>query len=452
MNTVTVSAPSSKSLSHRALIAAALAPGESALYGVLKSRDIAATIACLTACGAAIREENGRMLVTGMEAGPAGSGEKDDAPCELRVGESGTTCRLVTAVAAAGKGRFRITGEGRIPERPVGELVHALEALGPRIHWEGRPGCPPLVIETDGLHSGTTRITLEESSQYLSGLLLAAPLADGPVTVEVTGGKAVSWPYAALTLTILEDFKIPFAVEIRNGRKWTEQPWKTLKTLIPGEIRFTIQPAPYQASDWRVEGDWSNASYFLTAGALGPRAVRMTGLRAESLQGDRAILDILAIMGAAVRCAPGEVSVEPRVLRGLSVDLGRCPDLVPTVAVAAAMAQGPTRITNVAHLRLKESDRLAALAQEIGRTGCRVQVLEDGLAIEPAPLPPAGTELLCSSHGDHRLAMSLALFGLRGLKVRLDDPGCVAKSFPEFWEQWARIVPDAPDARQGGHL
>ncbi|MGE4551840.1 MAG: 3-phosphoshikimate 1-carboxyvinyltransferase [Desulfovibrionaceae bacterium] len=447
MDTVTVTAPSSKSLSHRALIAAALAPGESVLSDVLESRDIYATMSCLTACGAALREENGRVLVTGLEHGPLGAVEKQDPPRELFVGESGTTCRLITAVAAAGKGRFRINGEGRMPERPMGELARALAKLGPRIRWEGRPECPPLVIETDGLHGGTTSITLEESSQYLSGLLLAAPLADGPVTIEVAGKKAVSWPYVALTLTVLQDFKIPFVVEIRDGKKWAQRPWRTLKQVVPGEIRFTVTPAPYESGDWRVEGDWSNASYFLAAGALGPRTVRVDGLRAESLQGDRAILDILAAMGATTRCAPGRVTVEPRPLRGLDLDMGRCPDLVPTVAVAAALAQGPTRIRNVAHLRLKESDRLAALAREIGRTGCGVTVLEDGLAIEPAPLPPAGTVLECSSHGDHRMAMSLALFGLRGLEVRLDDPGCVDKSFPGFWSEWAKVLPRAAGGR-----
>lgn len=440
---IIVNAPASKSLSHRTLIAAALANGQSEISSVLDSDDITRTRDCLAACGAVIEERDGALVVTGMENGPEGGNadgkHKDEAPHELYMHESGTTCRLMTGVAAAGRGTFRVHGAPRMHQRPMAELTTALSGLGARFKFEEKDGFLPFVMTAKGYAKKTVDITLEESSQYLSSLLLGAPLADRPVTVSVTGEKAVSWPYVALTLRIMEDFKADFAVEIREGKSWKEVPWRSVRGVTPGKVRFTVQPSGYRATDYIVEGDWSNASYLLAAGALGQRPVLLKGLAADSLQGDRAILDILSQMGADTKVTFKGIQVSPSRLRGVNVNMGRCPDLVPTVAVCAAFASTPTTIENVAHLRIKETDRLAACAAEVARAGADTEIAGDSLIIRPARLPK-GREVEFKTYNDHRMAMSMTLFELAGLEVSLDNPGCVNKSFPGFFEEWKKIT------------
>ncbi|QLA18797.1 3-phosphoshikimate 1-carboxyvinyltransferase [Desulfolutivibrio sulfoxidireducens] len=431
-----ITAPPSKSVSHRALIRAALANGVSRVAGVLESQDLERTRACLAAMGAKITGSGGEYEVTGVAGRPHG-GEK--TPVVLDVGESGTTCRLIVAVAAAGHGLFEVTGRGRMHERPVGELTRVLEGLGAGVAFLGRPECPPLGIQARGLSGGTAEITLEESSQYLSGLLLASPLAAGPLTILVTGKKAVSWPYVAVTLAAMADAGVPVTVETTRGEAWTVTDPATITRAEPGRIRFLCRPGAYAAGTFRVEGDWSNASYFLAAGALGTRPVRVANLRRDSAQGDTAMVDILRRMGAQVTQDATSVTVFPSPLSGIDVDMGHCPDLVPTVAVAAALAVGPTTITNVAHLRIKESDRLAALADNLGRAGARATVLADGLRIEPGLIPPHDT-VSFATYDDHRMAMSMALFSLSGIDTRFDNPGCVAKSFPTFFDEWSKVT------------
>ncbi|MFW5735521.1 MAG: 3-phosphoshikimate 1-carboxyvinyltransferase [Oceanidesulfovibrio sp.] len=440
-----VKAPASKSMSHRALMAAALADGESHLFNVLDSDDLNRTADALRESGASIAPltalEPGAFAVLGQPEGPDGSPDKD-TPTDIDVAESGTTCRLLTGILAAGQGSFRVHGRGRMHERPIGALAQALETLGVRFTYEGAPGCPPFVLTTEGLLGSEVAVDISESSQYLSGLLLAAPLAERPLVISLAGEKTVSWPYVSLTLQVLEDFGIPFEVEIKAGDGWqTVDDWRLVRAAVPGKVRFRMQPATYQARKYVVEGDWSNASYFLAAGALGPALVRVRGLYMESLQGDSAIIDILQDMGAEISWDKDSVTVEPRHLHGIERDMSESPDIVPTVAVLAAMAEGPTKITGVAHLRIKESDRLAACAQEISKVGASVLLLDDGLVVSPSPISQQlkleGVDF--SSHGDHRIAMSLSLFERVGLPVRLDDPSVVGKSFPGFWDEWARL-------------
>lgn len=433
---VVISAPASKSVSHRMLICAALAEGESQVTGVLESQDLERTRACLTAMGAEIAGRDGDYLVRGVAGVPRGGTAE---PAVLDVGESGTTCRLIVAVAAAGQGLFMVSGRGRMHERPIGELTRVLEGLGTGVDFPGRPDCPPVRITASGLSGGTAGITLEESSQYLSGLLLASPLASGPLTILVTGQKAVSWPYVAVTLSAMRDCGVPVAVETRHGGDWIATAPEAITRAEPGRLRFLCRPGRYLPGVRQVEGDWSNASYFLAAGALGLRPVRVENLRRDSAQGDRAMVDILARMGARIEQDAASVTVHPSPLSGLDVDMGHCPDLVPTVAAAAAMAVGVTTITNVAHLRIKESDRLAALADNLTRAGARATVLPDGLRIEPGLIPPNDT-VSFATYDDHRMAMSMALFGLRGVTARFDNPGCVAKSFPRFFDQWSTVT------------
>lgn len=448
MQTVTVRAPSSKSLSHRALIAAALSPGRSEVHGVLDSQDIRRTRDCLAACGARFEDEDGVVRVQGLARGPVGG--TPAAPVELNVGESGTTCRLLAGVAAAGRGSFRLSGEGRMHERPIGEVFLALGSQGVEVRYEGREGYPPLVLTSRGLPGGVLDISLSESSQYLSGLLLASPLAKSPVIIGVGGDKVVSWPYVALTLQVMADFGVPPRVEVLERGEFHAVPQGTAVTAAPGGIRFLVDPGVYRPRTYEIEGDWSNASYFLAAGALGPAPVAVAGLRPDSLQGDRAILSILSVMGAQVSWDGGlaQVAPAPGGLHGAELDMGHCPDLVPTVAVAASMAQGPSTIRNVAHLRLKESDRLAALAAEIARTGCATELLDDGIRVTPRPIA-SGREIPFLTYADHRMAMSLSLYGLRGVGVHLDSPGCVAKSFPGFFGEWERIAAVVREAGRG---
>jgi len=436
----TITAPPSKSVSHRAVIAASLAHGTSRLTGVLDSQDLTRTRACMTAMGAAFHpQSDGSLIISGTAGRPQGGDpEGPGEPVILDVGESGTTCRLLTAVAAAGQGVFEIRGHGRLYDRPIGELIRALLPLGLQTLYIGKSGCPPLYLVAQGLRGGTTTITLEESSQYLSGLLLAAPLAAGPITIAISGKKTVSWPYVAITLSTLADFSVPFTVETLQNDAWIATDWKTLTAVTPGQVRFAMTPAIYRPRDYAVEADWSSASYFLAAGALGQVPVTVTGLRTDSLQGDRAILDILNSMEARIEDAPEGVTVLPSRLVGQELDMGRCPDLVPTVAVAACFATGDTVIRNVAHLRLKESDRIEAVAENCTQAGAIVTTFPDGLRIHPRPLP-RGERIEFSAFDDHRLAMSAALFELAGIEAAIDNPECVAKSFPTFWEKWALL-------------
>jgi 3-phosphoshikimate 1-carboxyvinyltransferase len=402
---------------------------------VLDSDDLRMTRGCMSRMGAGIAEEGGSLVVDGVAGKPAGGTPHD--PAVLEVHESGTTCRLVTGIAGAGQGAFRVQGAPRMHERPIAELAETLQNQGVDVKWLGTTGCPPLLLETTGLAGGDMAITMEESSQYLSGLLLAAPMAAKSSTIAVTGSKIVSWPYVALTLQVMHDFGVPVRVEKLVGDAWAEADWRDPGKVEPKRLRFRVDPGAYRAREYSVEGDWSNASYFLAAGALGG-PVTVHGLRRDSVQGDRAIADILAAMGADVRWEDDALTVSGGDLHGVELDMRTSPDIVPTVAVTAAQATGPTTIRGVAHLRIKECDRLDATATEINRAGGKVEVLDDGLRIEPVPLK-AGQRVDFTTYGDHRIAMSMSLLELAGVDVHFDNPGCVSKSFPGFWDQWKLI-------------
>ncbi len=460
-----VMAPASKSISHRYLLGAALAKGISTVHHTLESLDLECTRTVLSSAGACMEPlaesspESGAWRITGMDGKLRGGTELTPLSCD--VGESGTTCRLLTAVLAAGEGVFRIHGKGRMHDRPIGDLLDALSDLGTTTTCEGKPGCPPLLLHARGLNpsrcNGEVTIGMDISSQYFSGLLLAAPLACSPLTLVLGGTRAVSWPYVGLTLQCLTDFGIGFDIDIRPHQEalWktlTPGAWRQLKDASPGCLRVRLRPSTYQAGNYTVEGDWSGASYLLAAGALGQRPVSVRGLQPDSLQGDRAILDILQKMGANVDVQADTITVYPSTLHGVALDMGACPDLVPTVAVLAAYAHGSTHINNVAHLRYKESDRIEAPATELAKAGVTVSRLDDGLLINGLaghgngksdhPILPDDVDLC--THNDHRIAMSLALLDLRqpGLSVRerLDNAAVVGKSFPHFWKVWEQLT------------
>lgn len=451
---ITVAAPASKSISHRKIIAASLARGVSHLANVLESEDIARTTDIMRALGASIeRTGEGEYAVIGMGSLPQAG---RDAPLSCWMAESGTSCRLLTAVLAAGTGRFRIHGAPRLHERPLADLTDALTSLGAAFSFEGKPGFPPMVLHARGLTqpSGASWLPVrcEVSSQFLSGLLLAAPLAVNGLGLLLAGEKAVSWPYVGLTLQTLEDAGCGFIVEILREGVWAEADWRSLAVARPGATRFRVYPGAYRTLAGRagiVEGDFSGASYLLAAGAIGPRPVSVTNLRRDSLQGDAAILGILEAMGAKVSWNGDAATVSPGALTGVEINMGNCPDLVPTVAVLASLAKGATRIMGVPHLRGKESDRLAATAVELAKTGCRIVVTADGLDIYPVPERARGGAIEFSAHNDHRMAMCLALLELVDIKAMLDTPGCVAKSFPTFWKTWRAIHPETRIGEKG---
>lgn len=464
---VEITAPPSKSLSHRYMIGASLVSGESLLFNCLESEDLKATRRILCTAGTQMEPLEANSMdatrdwrIKGMNGKPQG-GKTQALPCD--VGESGTTCRLLTSILAAGEGLFNIFGHGRMHERPIGELCDVLGSLGAKISYEGKPDCPPLLLNANRLDpeltDGHIQIGMDKSSQYFSGLLLAAPLAKSPLTIELAGHKPVSWPYVGLTLDCMSAFGIRFTVEQRPrlGVPWNllqRSTWRKLEEVRPGCLRVRVWPSNYLPGEYNIEGDWSGSSYFLAAGALGKRPVKVLGLNAESMQGDRVILDILQKMGAKILKEPNSITVYPSALHGATLDMGNCPDLVPTVTVLAAYAKGSTRIGNVAHLRLKESDRIAAPAIELSKTGVTIDALSDGLLIngmggmtghtlKHAHEPRLSKESGLCSHNDHRMAMSLALLEMRdpelSVRERLDDPNVVAKSFPTFWELWSSL-------------
>ncbi len=434
-------APASKSISHRMLMGAALAKGTSTVHNVLMSKDIERTCAVLSAAGAVfspIGEQS--FSVTGMAGRPQGSISKEERPLSCDMHESGTSCRLLTAILAAGVGKFHIHGAPRLHERPIGSLTKALTQLGVSVEFTKSPQCPPLIMDTNGFTQKVVSIDLDESSQYLSGLLLAAPCAEQGLTITLTGNKVVSWPYVCLTLQTLEDFGIYVITQEKCGTDWKTVPWKQIINVHPHNLRFCVPHAPYIAKEYHVEGDWSGASYFLAAGSVGKEPLCIKGLRQDSLQGDKAMLEILTSMGARFYWDNDSLILYPSPLHGITVDMRHCPDLVPTVAVLASFATGITTICNVAHLRIKESDRIAAPATELRKIGIHVEEREDGLSVHgigQAPRIPQDTRF--SAHGDHRIAMGLSLLSLHGQKVLLDDTSVVQKSFPHFWEMWEKI-------------
>ncbi len=398
----TIPAIASKSDAHRLLILAALSRGETRLFMERRSEDIDATIGCLRALGAEILLEPGGVLVRGVEQTP------QNPLLECR--ESGSTFRFLLPVAAALCESARFTGGGRLPERPVGELMRAM-----REH-EVSFSADRLPFETSGrLTGGAFTLPGNVSSQYLTGLLLALPLMDEPGSVTLTT-RLESAAYVDITLHALARF----GISVREA-KGTYSISGGQAVVSPGELR--------------VDGDWSNAAFFLAAGALGA-PVRVTGLELGSPQGDKAILDALAAFGAPVEASSGSVSISPAPLKGCEIDVSNTPDLLPVLAVLGAAAEGETLLVNAARLRLKESDRLASSSAMLRALGGSVTELPDALIVRGAALS-GGTVDSCK---DHRIAMAAAVASIRckgGVTILGAD--AVNKSYPTFYEDFNRL-------------
>jgi 3-phosphoshikimate 1-carboxyvinyltransferase len=401
--------PGSKSITNRALVCAALAGGRSTLSGALESEDTQVMVESLRRLGLEIEHaaEPGVLGVSGC------GGRIVSRGAELYVANSGTSMRFLTALAALGSGTFRIDGSARMRQRPIQDLLDALGQLGVSAVAESAGGCPPVVIRAAGLPGGRATVAGTISSQFLSGLLMAAPYAQHPVEL-VVSGELVSKPYVEMTIAVMRAFSATIEQQ--------------------GFSRFLL-PArqTYRAREYAIEPDASAASYFFAAAAVTGGEVTVEGLGRESIQGDVGFCQCLERMGCEVRYAADSITVarDPkRPLRGIDVDMNAISDTVQTLGAVALVASGPTTISGVAHIRHKETDRIAALAAELGKLGASVQPREDGLRIVPGPLRGAEIE----TYDDHRMAMSLAIAGLAVPGVVIRDPGCTAKTYPRFFD------------------
>ena len=398
-----VTIPGSKSYTHRALILSSLADGESVLINGLRCEDTERTVQALIKFGVEVFWESDRVRVLGRGGKFKGTDDRID------VGNSGASMRFLTALAALKKGVTLLDGSERMRKRPMGELLNGLGELGVRAYSQKGDDCPPVIVESQGLQGGTARIKGEESSQFLSGLLMVAPYALRDVNIEVTGPLA-SKPYVDITRDVMS----AFGVEIQSQ----------------GYDSFFVKAGQrYLPQTYRIEGDASNASYFFSAAAVCRGRVKVKNLNPATIQGDIGFLEILERMGCRVTRGKDWVEVLGGEFYGIEMDMNEMPDLVPTLAVTAAFAQGKTVIQNIRHLRFKESDRLHALAVELSKMGIRVREGEDWLEIEGGK--PHGAEI--ETYDDHRMAMSFAIAGLVIPGVKIKGERCVDKSFPGFW-------------------
>ncbi len=401
-----VRVPGSKSYTQRALVAAALASGSSRLGNALFSEDTAHLTAALRTLGADIRPEGDALVITGT------GGRIADAAGELFVGNNGTALRFLTALACLGTGIYTVTGEPRLLERPVQPLLAALEALGVVLDTKDGRGYPPVCIEASGLRGGRVTFSDAESSQYVSALLLSVPYAQGDVHIRLEG-RTVSQPYIGMTIDIMQKFGV--IVAAGDGRHYH----------VPGR-------QCYQGREYTVDGDASSASYFFLAAALCGGTVRVMNLNPESSQGDLKILELFETLGCTVRRGHAWIEVAGNALTegDFYFDMGDMPDMAPTLAVLGAFRRGRTIIGNCAHLRIKESDRIASLVKELNRIGVPTHETPDGLIIDGGR--PRGAQI--ETYNDHRIAMSFAVAGLAAPGMRITGEQCVSKSFPGFWE------------------
>ena len=403
--------PGSKSITNRALVCAALAKGRSRLLGALDSEDTRVMREALTSLGFSVTADEAacRLDIIG------GAGRIPAQGADLYVANSGTTARFLAPLVSLGQGRFRLDGTPRMRERPIADLLDCLSCLGVAAGSELATGCPPVWIEAKGLAGGAAKIRGDVSSQFLSGVLLAAPRAAREVTLTVEG-PLVSRPYVDMTISVMAEFGV--RVENRDPR-----------------VFHVPAGQSYRAREYAVEPDASAASYFFAAAAITGGEVLVEGLSRRSLQGDVAFVDILARMGCQVWESPEGIHLRAGPLVGVDVGMNAISDTVQTLVAVALYAQGPTTIRDVAHIRHKETDRVRALAVEARKLGASVEERPDGLRVTPGVL--RGAEI--ATYQDHRMAMALSLVGLATPGVVILDPGCVAKTYPRFFDDLGRL-------------
>jgi len=424
----TVKMPGSKSISNRVLLLAALSRGETRVKDLLDADDTQVMLEALGRLGVRIeRRANDSVLVHGV------GGNFPVKSAELALGNAGTAFRPLTAALAFAGGEYRLSGVPRMHERPIGDLVDALRRLGARIDYSGTEGFPPLVVHAGRIRAGDkVRVQGEVSSQYLSALLMALPMTGARTIVEVEG-ELVSKPYVEITLNLMRRF----------GVNVVQKGWSSF--VVPGASYST-------PGEIRVEGDASSASYFLAAGAIsglsGGGPVRVEGVGGASIQGDVQFAQVLERMGASI--SMGEDWIESTAgrearargkLKAIDADFNHIPDAAMTAAVTALFAEGPSTLRNIAGWRVKETDRLRAVATELRKLGAGVEEGADTLRITP---PAALRTATIDTYDDHRMAMSFSLAALGGIRVRINDPACVGKTFPEYFKVLASISRRVP--------
>ncbi len=412
-----VRVPGSKSLTNRALLIAALAEGKTTLTNALFSDDSHYFANALKELGFDIQldEKNKMMTVVGL------GGKIPASNAELFIGNAGTAARFLTAFLTLGNGEYILDGEPRMRERPIGDLVNALAQFGASVssatshvsrNTQRAKLCPPLQINSSGLNGGKTKIAGNISSQYLSALLMIAPYAKNPVEIELST-ELNSKPYIDMTLSIMRDFGVDVK---RNGYK-----------------SFRIEPNTYSPiTNYSIESDASAASYFFAAPAICGGTVRVENISRKSVQGDIDFLDVLAEMGCTVEERDNSILVTHRSsLRGVDVDMRHISDTAQTLAVIAPFASSPTQIRGIASARVKETDRVSAVCVELQRLGVKVDEFEDGMKIYPCEkIQPSSIK----TYNDHRMAMAFSLIGLRAEGVQIENPDCVSKTFPNYFD------------------
>lgn len=410
----TVNVPGSKSLSNRALLLAALAKGQTHLTNLLDSDDIRFMLAALTKLGVNyhLSEDKTECWVDGL-AGKFHS----DTEVELFLGNAGTAMRPLCAALACSTGTFNLTGEPRMEERPIGALVDTLRLAGAEITYLKNEGYPPLAIIGQALKGGRLKVDGSVSSQFLTAVLMTAPLFADDSEIEIIG-ELVSKPYIDITL----DTMARFGVEVDNQNYQ--------RFLVKGNQQYQ------SPGKFLVEGDASSASYFLAAGAIKGGIVKVTGVGSKSIQGDIRFADVLEAMGAKITWGDDFIQVEGSPLNAIDMDMNHIPDAAMTIATTALFANGTTRMSNIYNWRVKETDRLAAMACELRKVGATVTEGEDFIEVTP---PEKLLEADIDTYNDHRIAMCFSLVALSDTAVVINDPGCTAKTFPDYFTRFKSI-------------
>lgn len=413
----TVNLPGSKSVSNRALLLAALAKGTTRLTNLLDSDDVKHMLNALTALGVSYTLSDDRTVceVTG-NAGPLNASQ----PLSLFLGNAGTAMRPLAAALCLGEHDIELTGEPRMKERPIGHLVDALRQGGATIEYLENENYPPLRLR-GGFTGGDVSVDGSVSSQFLTALLMTAPLAQQDTCITIKG-DLVSKPYIDITLNLMQCFGVDF--ENQSYQRF----------LIKGQQQYQ------SPGDYLVEGDASSASYFLAAAAIKGGTVRVTGIGRQSMQGDIRFADVLEKMGAAIEWGDDYIACTAGKLQAIDMDMNHIPDAAMTIATTALFAEGTTQLRNIYNWRVKETDRLSAMATELRKVGAEVEEGHDYIRITP---PATLKHADIGTYNDHRMAMCFSLVALSDTPVTILDPGCTAKTFPDYFVQLAKISQSA---------